>query len=172
MKNIFIWNYLAVKGIGGGVSGKIFNLAYFIIRWFSYLSSFQNGLNQLPIPTGYYFKRLYVKDGIAKYRGNPLLLKNTQFSYKNECHFIFIAFGKLKIDIEHPCGGFKKSDAGFFEILIFSAEMAVRSHNLGHFLKICENLWPYLLKKSKFQKNPASLFSTPPPPTRMLYANF
>ena len=46
-----------------------------------------------------------MKDGIAKYRGNPLLLKNTQFSYKNECHFISIAFGKLKIDIEHPCGG-------------------------------------------------------------------
>ena len=60
-----------------------------------------------------------MKGGIAKRIGNPLLLKNTQFSHKNECHFISIAFGKLKIGIEHPCGGFEKSDAGFFEILIF-----------------------------------------------------
>ena len=69
----------------------------------------------------------------------PYYWKSIQFSHKNGTFFISTAFGKLKIGIEHPCGGFQKSDAGFFEILIFWAEMVVGSPNLGYFLKICEN---------------------------------
>ena len=55
-----------IKGIGGGGGRKKFNLVYFVIIWFPYLSSFQKGLNQLPILSGWCFMSLYAKGGIAK----------------------------------------------------------------------------------------------------------
>ena len=49
-------------------------------------------------------------------------------------------------------GGLKKVVRDFLKFRFFWQKMVVGSHNLGHFLKICGLNWPYLVKKSKFQK--------------------